>query len=47
MHWTVADGTSDPALPEGAEALSKHVQAPAELQRRLAQIGDRRSRAWR
>ncbi len=39
MHWTVADGSGDPSLPAGAEALSQHVQAPAELSRRLAQIG--------
>ena len=29
---------SDPALPPGAESLSNHVQAPAELTRRLSQI---------
>jgi chromosome segregation protein len=40
MHWTevAADG-SDPILPEGAEALSRYVKAPAQLARRLAQIG--------
>jgi len=40
MRWTHA-GTSeqDPALPEGVEALADHVDAPAELARRLAQIG--------
>lgn len=32
-----ADG--DPALPEGAECLADHVTAPAQLLRRLAQIG--------
>jgi len=40
MRWTdigVAEG--DPALPEGVEPLSSHVQAPPELARRLAQIG--------
>ncbi|MBN8963691.1 MAG: chromosome segregation protein SMC [Rhizobiales bacterium] len=40
MRWTdtgVLEG--DPALPEGVEALSAHVQAPPELARRLAQIG--------
>ena len=40
MRWThagVAEG--DPALPEGVEALAAHVEAPAELARRLAQIG--------
>ena len=30
---------ADPALPEGAEPLARHVTAPAELARRLAQIG--------
>lgn len=39
MHWTTVDGSGDPALPNGAEPLSQHVQAPAELARRLAQIG--------
>ncbi|MCC6000019.1 MAG: chromosome segregation protein SMC, partial [Pararhodobacter sp.] len=28
-----------PALPEGAEPLSQHVQAPAALSRRLSQVG--------
>jgi len=40
MRWTnagVIDG--DPALPDGIEALAAHVQAPIELERRLAQIG--------
>jgi len=40
MRWTnagVIEG--DPALPEGAEPLAAHVEAPAELTRRLAQIG--------
>ncbi len=40
MRWTdtgVLEG--DPALPDGVEALSAHVQAPPELARRLAQIG--------
>jgi chromosome segregation protein len=40
MRWThpgVIDG--DPALPDGVEALAAQVQAPAELARRLAQIG--------
>ncbi|MCU4179048.1 chromosome segregation protein SMC [Bosea sp. BH3] len=39
VHWAGADGPSDPALPEGAEPLLDHVQAPAALRRRLAQIG--------
>src|ERR1019366_3534267 len=29
----------DPALPQGVEPLAAHVEAPAELARRLAQIG--------
>jgi chromosome segregation protein len=40
MRWagaTIEPG--DPKLPDGAEALAQHVQAPAELGRRLAQIG--------
>jgi chromosome segregation protein len=40
MRWTnagVAEG--DPGLPEGVERLADHVEAPAELARRLAQIG--------
>ena len=40
MRWTnpgVTEG--DPALPDGVEALAAQVQAPAELARRLAQIG--------
>lgn len=39
MHWTVVPAEGDAALPDGADALSKHVEAPAELKRRLAQIG--------
>jgi chromosome segregation protein len=40
MRWAGADiQDSDPALPEGAEPLSRHVTAPPELARRLAQIG--------
>jgi chromosome segregation protein len=40
IRWagTTADG-GDPALPAGAEPLARHVTAPAELSRRLAQIG--------
>jgi chromosome segregation protein len=40
MRWvgTVSD-PADPALPDGAEPLARHVEAPAELARRLAQIG--------
>src|SRR5229473_5610950 len=40
MRWTNSGVTEgDPALPEGVEALAAHVEAPAELARRLAQIG--------
>ncbi len=40
MRWTNAGiREDDPALPEGVEPLANHVQAPAELARRLAQIG--------
>ena len=40
MHWGGAIAElSDPALPAGAVALSQYVKAPAELARRLAQIG--------
>ncbi len=40
MRWTNTGVTGgDPALPEGVEALAAHVEAPAELARRLAQIG--------
>jgi len=40
MRWTgSAIDAADPTLPEGVEALSSHVQAPAELARRLHQIG--------
>jgi len=40
MRWTGSMiDAGDPTLPEGAEALSSHVQAPAELSRRLHQIG--------
>jgi chromosome segregation protein len=40
MRWTnVGHTEGDPELPEGAVPLANHVQAPAELARRLAQIG--------
>jgi chromosome segregation protein len=40
MRWTNAGVTEgDPALPAGVESLAVHVDAPAELARRLAQIG--------
>jgi chromosome segregation protein len=40
MRWAGADiDPSDPILPDGAEPLGRHVTAPPELARRLAQIG--------
>ncbi|QIB34382.1 chromosome segregation SMC family protein [Ancylobacter pratisalsi] len=39
VHWSLRAGEGDPALPEGVEPLSLHVEAPAALARRLAQIG--------
>src|SRR5947208_1449414 len=39
IRWAGATVDGDPALPEGAEPLAAHVQAPPELARRLAQIG--------
>ena len=40
MRWAgAAIDPTDPALPDGVEPLAQHVQAPAELARRLAQIG--------
>ena len=40
MRWAgAAIDPTDPALPEGAEPLAQYVKAPAELSRRLAQIG--------
>src|SRR6201995_4339143 len=40
MRWTNSGVTEgDPALPAGVESLAAHVDAPAELSRRLAQIG--------
>ncbi|AGH48252.1 chromosome segregation protein SMC [Sphingomonas sp. MM-1] len=39
-RWAGADRhPSDPALPAGVEALAAWVEAPAELARRLAQVG--------
>jgi chromosome segregation protein len=39
-HWrAMAESAAGPALPAGAEPLSAHVQGPALLARRLAQIG--------
>jgi chromosome segregation protein len=40
MRWSVALlDIADPPLPPGLESLAKYVTAPAELSRRLAQIG--------
>jgi chromosome segregation protein len=40
MRWTNAGASfDDPSLPDGVEALATLVEAPAELARRLAQIG--------
>lgn len=40
MRWVGSTvDPSDPVLPDGCSALSSHVQAPAELARRLNQIG--------
>ncbi|HEX3339624.1 MAG TPA: chromosome segregation protein SMC [Pseudolabrys sp.] len=40
MHWTeVTNEAGDPALPDGVEPLARYVKAPAQLARRLAQIG--------
>ncbi|MEQ9638031.1 MAG: AAA family ATPase [Devosia marina] len=40
MHWSIAiDGFDDPALPQGAEPLSRHVTGTGLLKRRLDQIG--------
>ena len=39
-HWaTVAASDADPGLPAGLEPLSRYVDAPTALARRLAQIG--------
>src|SRR5262249_43731234 len=40
MHWAgAAAEPTDPALPAGAVGLPEYVKAPAELARRLTQIG--------
>ncbi|WP_294538018.1 chromosome segregation protein SMC [uncultured Rhodoblastus sp.] len=39
VHWTITQSAGDPALPRGAKALTKWVEAPPALFRRLAQIG--------
>ncbi|MEP4469329.1 MAG: chromosome segregation protein SMC [Bauldia litoralis] len=39
-YWRLVDrSAADPSLPDGVEALATHVEAPAVLARRLAQIG--------
>lgn len=38
-HWRETATPADPTLPDGAQALALHVEAPAALRRRLAQIG--------
>ena len=37
--WLGSTPSDDPSLPAGVERLSDHVEAPAELARRLAQVG--------
>ena len=40
MHWSeVAHESGDPVLPEGVRPLAQYVKAPAQLARRLSQIG--------
>jgi chromosome segregation protein len=41
VHWRLLhiDNTIDAALPQGVEPLSRYVDGPPELQRRLSQIG--------
>jgi chromosome segregation protein len=39
MHWALNSSDADPALPDGIDALAAHIEAPAELTRRLKQIG--------
>ncbi|WP_274629763.1 chromosome segregation protein SMC [Arvimicrobium flavum] len=40
VHWGESGAaTNDPALPEGVRSLASVVRAPAELARRLAQVG--------
>jgi chromosome segregation protein len=39
IRWAGAAADNDPSLPEAAEPLARHVTAPAEMARRLAQIG--------
>ena len=39
LRWAGADKADDPRLPVGVENLADHVGGPAELARRLAQVG--------
>ena len=40
MHWSeIAIEAGDPPLPDGVEPLARYVKAPAQLARRLAQVG--------
>jgi chromosome segregation protein len=40
MHWSeVTAEAGDPPLPDGVEPLANYVKAPAQLARRLAQVG--------
>ncbi|MBX6324165.1 MAG: hypothetical protein IRY94_20305, partial [Rhodospirillaceae bacterium] len=40
LHWRMPEpDEAAPALPDGAEPLSRYVQGPPQLARRLAQIG--------
>jgi chromosome segregation protein len=39
LRWAGAEVAGDPALPVGMDILGDHVSGPAELTRRLAQIG--------
>lgn len=38
-HWARTEAGTAPALPDGVVPLAQFIQAPAPLQRRLAQIG--------
>jgi chromosome segregation protein len=39
MHWSLNASDADPSLPGDVDALAAHIEAPAELRRRLKQIG--------
>ncbi|MEM9732550.1 MAG: chromosome segregation protein SMC [Pseudomonadota bacterium] len=39
VHWSLIEAHGDAPLPENVDPLSNHVTGPAELSRRLAQIG--------